>query len=164
MAKRGAALPLDTSKGVALYTDGSADNRDRSGGWAWVAFDAFHGEMCNSGGASDTTNNRMEMTAWIEGLTELHRMFGACSVIVYADSEYVGLGAMDRTRGRKKNKDLWEQLDKIIDDHDYVEFNHVKGHQTDVMNNLVDKMCGDARKAYRDKLKEQDETSTTPQS
>lgn len=156
-------LPLDPSKGIALYTDGSSDSRDKSGGWAWVAFDAFSGEMCNSGGATDTTNNRMEMTAWIEGLQELFLLFGACSVVVYSDSEYVGLGAIDRGRGRNKNKDLWQQLDQVIDDHSYVEFNHVKGHKDDTVNNIVDVMAGEARKAYRDELKEKNESSTTTQ-
>jgi ribonuclease HI len=137
----------------ALYTDGSSDSRDKSGGWAWVAFDAYQGEMSDSGGIMGTTNNRMEMTAWIEGLQELFLLFGACRVIVYSDSEYVGLGAMDRGRHRNKNNDLWKQLDQIIDNHLYVEFNHVKGHKDDVVNNIVDVMAGNARKQYRDEHK-----------
>lgn len=150
-------LPLVPDKGVALFTDGSSDSRDKSGGWAWIAIDAYDGEMSASGGASDTTNNRMEMTAWIEGLQEIFLLFGACRVIVYSDSEYVGLGAIDRDRNRNKNKDLWQQLDTVIDDHLYIEFNHIKGHNGDVINEIVDKMAGEARKTYRDK----NETSTT---
>lgn len=151
----------DTVQTWALYTDGSADSRDKSGGWAWIAFDAFDNEMKDSGGVSGTTNNRMEMQAWIEGLQTLLLMHGACQIIVYSDSEYVGLGAVDRTRNRTKNVDLWEALDQVIDDHMYIEFCHVKGHREDIMNHLVDKMASEARREHRDKEKEE-QTSNDP--
>ncbi len=136
-------LPLDPSKGLAAWTDGSSDSRNKAGGWAWIVIDAFGGELSDCGGALNTTNNRMEMTAWIECLQTLFLLLGECRVIMYSDSEYVGLGAMDRQRNRNKNKDLWEQLDQTIDDHLYIEFNHVKGHKDDVINNLVDQMAGE---------------------
>lgn len=133
----------------ALYTDGSSDSRDKSGGWAWIAFDAHGDEISDSGGTIGTTNNRMEMLAWIEGLQSLLLFHGPCYVIVYSDSQYVGLGAMDRGRNRNKNADLWSALDTVIDDHVYVQFCHVKGHKEDVMNHLVDKMASEARKSFR---------------
>lgn len=62
-----------------------------------------------------------------------------------SDSEYVGLGAIDRTRSRKCNKDLWPLLDKAVDSHLYVEFAHVKGHTGHMWNDRVDKLAGQAR-------------------
>ena len=139
---------LDPSGGFCLFTDGSAYTKDRSGGWAWLALDAFEGEFHVAGGRTETTNNRMEMLAWIKGLNALHKTFGPCEILVYSDSEYVGLGAMDSTRNRKLNKDLWFWLDQTISAHKYVEFVHVKGHSGQVYNERVDKLAGEARRAH----------------
>lgn len=136
---------LNASEGIALYTDGSAWNKNKSGGWAWIAKDAFDGEAQDSGGMRGTTNNRMEMMAWIKGLEAIHQALGPASIIVFSDSEYVGLGAMDRTRKRNCNPDLWAQLDAAVDLHLYVEFAHVKGHSNHHWNEKVDKLAGEAR-------------------
>jgi ribonuclease HI len=138
-------LSLDASEGIALFTDGSAWTGDRIGGWAWIALDSFGNEDAGYGWADDTTNNRMEMQAWIEGLNSLWDSCGVCEVLLYSDSEYVGLGAMDRSRARKINKDLWEQIDAAVDLHLIVEFVHVKGHGDSYYNDLVDKLAGEAR-------------------
>jgi ribonuclease HI len=138
-------VTLDPSEGIALFTDGSAWTGDRIGGWAWVALDAFGNEDAGYGCASDTTNNRMEMQAWIEGLIWTFKACGSCEVLVYSDSEYVGLGAMNRRRARKINLDLWDDLDKAIDLHPIVEFVHVKGHGDSYYNDLVDVLAGEAR-------------------
>lgn len=139
---------LDPSEGLGLFTDGSSSTKDRSGGWAFVIIDAFDGEYHEAGAVSDTTNNRMEMQAWIKGLECIYNHFGAQTIVVWSDSQYVGYGAMDRTRKRKINVDLWDELDKIIDRHLYVEFRHVKGHNGDVFNEMVDKLAGEARVAH----------------
>lgn len=138
---------LNPSGGIALFTDGSSHYKDRTGGWAWIAIDIFDGEALEIGGTQDTTNNRMEMTAWIKGLQALHAL-GPCEVLVYSDSEYVGLGAMDRTRNRRKNIDLWLELDEAIGLHEYVEFEFIKGHTGHHYNEAVDKLAGEARKAF----------------
>jgi ribonuclease HI len=141
---------LNPDPAIALFTDGSSYTKDRSGGWAWLALDINEESEIGMGGADDTTNNRMEMQAWIEGLTYLFRVYGPITVLVYSDSEYVGLGATNRSRKRNNNVDLWLALDEAIDRHEYVEFNHVKGHQKDgsYYNHLVDEMAGEARKAF----------------
>lgn len=136
---------LNGCEGIALFTDGSAWNVDKSGGWAWIAIDAFDGVAQDSGGVRGTTNNRMEMMAWIEGLKAIHETLGPSIVIVYSDSEYVGLGAIDRRRGRTCNMDLWKLLDAAVDSHVYVEFAHIKGHRGHEWNELVDKLAGEAR-------------------
>lgn len=148
---------LDPSSGVALFTDGSAHCKDRSGGWAWVAIDVDDGEACGSGGVSDTTNNRMEMMAWIEGLVSLYEEHGACEILLYSDSEYVGYGATNRERNRKINRDLWTMVDDAIDLHTHVEWHYVKGHfrgaerlMAHEYNQKCDRLASKARKAHRD--------------
>lgn len=136
---------LDVTEGVSLFTDGSSWTKDRSGGWAWIAVGIHDTEAWDSGAESDTTNNRMEMQAWIEGLLALYEAHGECMVDVFSDSEYVGLGATDLTRKRKINLDIWLVLDDAMVLHD-VEFYHVKGHNGHVYNERVDKLAGEARK------------------
>ncbi len=144
---------LDPAQGLGVWTDGSCDSKDGSGGWAWLAIDASEDgyEAFSMGGESDTTNNRMEMLAWIEALEAIHAVHGPCTIVVFSDSEYVGLGAMDRKRKRKVNVDLWIALDAAIDLHLYTEFRHVRGHQGHERNEIVDKLAGEARLAYRSK-------------
>jgi ribonuclease HI len=142
-----AILMLDKRKGIALFTDGSSYHKDGSGGWAYVAIDAFGDEVVGSGSASGTTNNRMEMQAWVEGLNWVFETLGPCKLLVYSDSEYVGLGAMDRTRMRRKNDDLWFEIDSAIDRHKMVEFVWVKGHRDSHYNILADELAGQARRA-----------------
>lgn len=140
---------LDPSDGVVLYTDGSAWSKDRSGGWSWLATDCGEGEAWDCGGVPNTTVNRMELMAWIEGLNTL-RVFGPLIVLVRSDSEYVGLGAMDRGRNRHKNKDLWDQLDEAIDAHELVHFDHVRGHSGNKYNDRVDVLANQARKSLNE--------------
>lgn len=142
-------MALDTSAGVALYTDGSSHYRDKRGGWAWIAIDAFGNEESASGAAQDTTNNRMEMQAVICGLAALEDRYGPCDVLVRSDSEYVVLGAKDALRTRVKNMDCWQAIDTNVARHAHVVFEHVKGHSGDHYNDRVDKLAGAARKLGR---------------
>lgn len=139
-------MPLNPSEGVALYTDGSSYNVDRTGGWAFVAVDAFDGEIRGWGRELDTTNNRMEMQAVIEGLYELALRHGACDVLVRSDSQYVVLGCQNPARARNVNHGEWAALDSSIAAHNHVEFEHVKGHDGDHFNEIVDGLAGKARK------------------
>jgi ribonuclease HI len=138
-------LSLDPTHGVALFTDGSCWTGDRIGGWAWLALDPEEGFEQGYGWDLDTTNNRMEMIAWAEGLEWLHELHGPLTVLVYSDSEYVGFGVENRSRQRKKNVDLWGRVFSAVDAHRHVEFCHVKGHGDSHYNDLVDKMAGEAR-------------------
>jgi ribonuclease HI len=138
-------MDLNKEKGVALFTDGSAWDQDGSGGWAWAAIDAFTGVVSESGRASETTNNRMEMQAWIEGLNSLADALGECVVLVYCDSQLVGRGFTGEYK-RKANLDLWEELDAAVNRHEYVEWIWVKGHGDSLYNDMVDKLASKARK------------------
>lgn len=137
---------LDSSEGVAIFTDGSAHYKDGSGGWAFVAIDLFGNEEIGSGYVPDTTVGRMEMQAQIEGLNYVFETLGPCELLVYSDSQYVVLGASDRTRKRRANKDLWFELDSAIGQHKYVESIWVKGHAESYYNQMVDEIAGDARR------------------
>lgn len=137
---------LDPSQGIAVFTDGSAYHGDKSGGWAWVALDAFEGTQADSGHVSNTTIGRMELFAPTSALVTLFGDYGSCDVLIYSDSEYVVLGASDPTRARRKNQEWWADLDAAISLHKYVAFAHVKGHADNQYNNLADKLAGKARK------------------
>lgn len=106
-------------KKVELYTDGACSGNPGPGGWGAILRYGEH-EKELSGGAHDTTNNRMELTAVIEGLKALKE---PCMVTVYSDSKYFCDGVQKgwvygwKKRGWKKsdgkpalNPDLWEEL------------------------------------------------------
>lgn len=138
-------MDLNKDRGIALFTDGSSYYKDKSGGWAWVAIDCHGGEAHDAGYVASTTNNRMEMQAWIEGLNVLYQELGPCEVLVYCDSETVGRG-FSGIYSRKANADLWEQLLAAADLHTYVEWVWVKGHKDSRYNDLADKLAGEARR------------------
>jgi ribonuclease HI len=139
---------------VVIYTDGSCIGNPGKGGWAAILRTGRR-EKVLSGGASDTTNNRMELRAAVEALKALGR---PCLVHLYTDSEYLRLGITEwvprwrrngwRTanRQRVKNRDLWKALLAAQRPHD-VHWHWVKGHANDPHNRRVDYL---ARKAISD--------------
>lgn len=137
---------LNPSKGIGLFTDGSSWTVDCSGGWAWIAIDCFDGETSRCGAVSDTTNNRMEMMAWIKGLEDVHQALGPCELLIFSDSEYVGKAVTYEGWGRKTNLDLWKRLDAALALHSYTEWVYVRGHSKHLYNDRVDKMASRARK------------------
>ena len=104
---------------VQIFTDGACSGNPGPGGWAAILRSGGH-ETELSGGEAATTNNRMELTAVIEGLRKLKR---GVLVAIYTDSRYVMDGASKwlsgwKTKGWKtadkkpvKNEDLWRALD-----------------------------------------------------
>lgn len=138
---------LRKDQGIALFTDGSAYYKDGSGGWAFVAIDFLGNEEVRSGHESNTTNNRMEMQAWVEGLDHVFKTLGSCEVLVYCDSEYIVNGIIDRHRNRNKNRDMWHAIEDAIEQHEYVEPIWIKGHSKSYYNGLADQLAGNARKA-----------------
>jgi ribonuclease HI len=139
---------------VELYTDGACSGNPGPGGWGVVLRDPAGREKELSGGAPDTTNNRMELMAAIEGLRALKR---PCKVDLYTDSTYVRRGVMEwlpkwrangwRTADRKpvKNQDLWEALAAAMQPHD-VTWHWVRGHAGIEGNEHADRL---ARAAVR---------------
>ena len=123
-------------KKVELFTDGACSGNPGPGGWgAILRFGTKEKEL--SGGAADTTNNRMELTAVIEGLLALKE---SCDVILTTDSRYVadgltkGWAANWKKNGWRKadkkpalNPDLWDELLRLCEIH-YLTINWIKGH------------------------------------
>ncbi|MCL1819691.1 MAG: ribonuclease HI [Oscillospiraceae bacterium] len=139
-------------KHIDLYTDGACSGNPGPGGWgAILIYEGIEKEM--SGGCIDTTNNRMELTAVIEGLNALKM---PCEVTVYSDSQYVinamtkGWAESWRAKGWVKsdkkpalNADLWEKLLNLCELH-RVSFIWVRGHADNEYNNRCDKLAVNA--------------------
>ena len=130
---------------VVMYTDGACKGNPGPGGWGvFLKSDGHEKELW--GGERETTNNRMEMTAVIEGLSALKR---PCRVAIYLDSEYVRKGITEwiggwKRRGWKtadnkpvKNDDLWRTLEAMAAQHD-VDWRWVRGHAGDPGNERAD--------------------------
>ena len=136
------------SEVVELYTDGACSGNPGPGGWGAILRVGAH-EKELFGGEPDTTNNRMELTAVIEGLRALKRPVKAC---VYTDSIYVQKGITEwihgwKARGWKtaskepvKNVDLWQALETEAARHE-LEWRWVKGHDGHVENERADALA-----------------------
>ncbi|MEM6710823.1 MAG: ribonuclease HI [Pseudomonadota bacterium] len=141
-------LTEGVSQRVEIWTDGACSGNPGPGGWGVILTYRGH-EKELKGGASDTTNNRMELKAAIEALSALKRR---SEVTLYTDSSYVKDGITQwlpgwKARGWKtaakkpvKNKDLWEALDAQIQSHE-VTWQWVKGHAGDPMNERADELA-----------------------
>ena len=136
-------------KTVTLYTDGACSGNPGPGGWgAILEFNGTEKEL--SGGEESTTNNRMELTAVIAGLSALKE---PCIVELYSDSKYVidglskGWAESWRKNGWKKadkkpalNPDLWEKLLDLTNIHT-LHYHWVKGHADNPKNNRCDQLA-----------------------
>lgn len=136
-------------KEVIIYTDGACSGNPGPGGWGTILdYKGKRKEL--SGGEAVTTNNRMELTAVIEGLKALKEK---CSVTVVTDSQYVSNGinlgwarSWQKNGWRKKDKkpalnpELWEELLQLCDKHT-VTINWIKGHAGHPENERCDEMA-----------------------
>ncbi len=150
-----------TLRCVQLFTDGACSGNPGPGGWAFILRDVKTGkELTGSGGASETTNNQMELQAVIEGLSSLKK---SCRVELYSDSKYVLQGLTEwmagwksrgwmRLEGKKKvpvkNVEHWKQLDQLVTLHS-ISFHHVKGHAGHPENERCDEMAVAASQQYQ---------------
>jgi ribonuclease HI len=145
---------------VNLFTDGGCSGNPGPGGWAYILRHLPSGkESENSGGVAETTNNRMELEAVVQGLSTLKR---PCSVELFTDSVYVGKGISEWMKGWKangwkrkeknklvelKNSDLWQRLDEQITRH-RVKYTRVAGHSGHPENDRVDELAVAAYQKY----------------
>ncbi len=133
------------SKKVIIYTDGACRGNPGPGGWgALLRFGAQ--EKSLYGAELETTNNRMELKAAIEALRALRRR---CRVELHTDSQYLCNGVLQWMENWKqknwmtadhkavKNRDLWETLDGLLDQHD-ITWHWVKGHAGNPGNEYAD--------------------------
>ena len=143
-------------KNVEIFTDGACSGNPGPGGWgAILRYKGNEKEL--SGGAADTTNNRMEITAVLQALTALKE---PCNVTLYSDSQYVcnalKLGwakkwkANNWMRNKKEpalNPDLLEKLLEQYDRHN-VTVVWVKGHAGHPENERCDRLAVEQAKKY----------------
>jgi ribonuclease HI len=133
---------------VEIFTDGACSPNPGPGGWGAILRYGRHTREIH-GGDPATTNNRMEMTAAIQGLESLTR---PSSVHVYTDSQYLRQGITKWLAGWKrngwvttdkkpvKNADLWRRLDTAAQRHD-VQWFWVKGHAGHPENERADALA-----------------------
>jgi ribonuclease HI len=145
---------------VELYTDGACSGNPGPGGWAFVLKHPASGKSKeSSGGERETTNNRMELSAVIQGLSVLNTR----SVVdLYSDSKYVLDGISTWIHGWKKkgwktadkkpvkNVDLWQALDEQVQKHD-VRFHWIKGHNEHPENERCDALAVAASMMFKGK-------------
>lgn len=135
-------------KKVAMFTDGACSGNPGPGGWGTILrYKTVEKEL--SGFSPSTTNNRMELTAVVEGLRALKQ---PCRLDIYTDSRYLrdGItrwihiwkknGWQTSNKLPVKNKDLWEALDKEAQRHSIV-WHWVKGHAGHPENERADRLA-----------------------
>ena len=147
-------------KNIELFTDGACSGNPGPGGWgAVLRYQGREKELC--GGEKDTTNNRMELTAVIMGLSALKE---PCEVRLVTDSKYVADGitkgwaeSWQKNNWRKADKkpalnpDLWEKLLELIKIHN-VTIEWVKGHAGHPENERCDQLAVNYYKQLQENL------------
>jgi ribonuclease HI len=149
-----------TSDVVIIHTDGACSGNPGPGGWgAILDYRGQRKELC--GGAAETTNNQMEMTAAIEALCALKR---PCKVEMHVDSSYVKDGITKwifgwkrngwKTADKKpvKNLELWQRLDTALAAHD-ISWHWVKGHAGHPENERADELANEGMAPFKAALK-----------
>jgi len=135
-------------KRVQLITDGACKGNPGPGGWACILrYNQHRRELW--GCSPRTTNNRMELTAAIEGLKALKE---PCEVEIVTDSEYLKNGITTWIRNWKRrnwmtsekkpvvNRDLWQELDELVNRHKTT-WSWTKGHASHTDNNRADELA-----------------------
>ena len=133
---------------VEIFTDGACKGNPGPGGWGALLIAGTRRKTLH-GGAAETTNNRMELTAAIEALNALQ---GPRQVVLHTDSKYVMDGINEwmpnwKKRGWKtaskkpvKNKDLWQALEEAVRRHE-IRWKWVKGHDGNPGNEAADALA-----------------------
>lgn len=148
-------LTKDFNRMIKVFTDGGCHPNPGPGGWGVVIVEEGKPNVELYGGERDTTNNRMEMTAFLKGLEAIGPE--RRHVLITTDSQYVKNGITSWIHGWKrrgwvtadgspvKNQDLWIKIDEVAQRHKLtVEW--VKGHTGHVENERCDVLATKGRK------------------
>jgi ribonuclease HI len=153
---------------VYLYTDGGCHGNPGPGAWAWRLVDANHNVLAEASGfEGETTNNRMELTAVIDGLRNAQnnreQLLSGLPLVIITDSQYVRQGITNwihrwkqngwKTSAKKpvKNSDLWRTLDEL-NGVIRPSWKWVKGHAGDTHNEGCDRLVQETIKKNRSTL------------
>jgi ribonuclease HI len=140
---------------VTIYTDGACSGNPGPGGWGVILISGAHRKEL-SGGAAETTNNRMELSAAIAALEALKQ---PSRVDIHTDSEYVQKGISTWIHGWKrngwrtaskepvKNADLWQRLDAAQAPHE-VHWHWVRGHAGHAENERADELAREGMEPF----------------
>ena len=136
---------------IKIYTDGSCLGNPGNGGWAAIIIS--NGEKIQiKGNKKNTTNNQMELLAPIQALKKIPK---GSKVQIFTDSKYVKSGITEWIHNWKKNEwktsnkkkvkniELWTELDFLSNQFE-INWNWVKAHSTDKLNNQVDLIAREA--------------------
>lgn len=147
-------MPTSQPNKIEIYTDGACSGNPGNGGWGAVLLYNGH-EKKISGSANDTTNNRMELMAVIEGLKAIKS--GKLAITIFTDSKYVQNGITSWIHSWKKNGwrgsnkkpvknvDLWQDLDQVSQKFN-IDWQWVKGHAGNKYNEIADQLATSAVK------------------
>lgn len=134
---------------VVIYTDGACKGNPGPGGWAAI-LTANGKEKVICGGCKDTTNNKMELTAVIEGLKALKR---PCDITIVTDSTYVMMTEDKwekwQNKARLPNRELWETFVRVWKDGGHsISWQKVVGHSGHPMNERCDRLASEQAVKY----------------
>lgn len=154
-------MPDEELPVVHLFTDGACSGNPGPGGWAFILRHVASGkEMERNGGEQETTNNRMELEAVVQGLAALKK---PCAVELFTDSVYVGKGLSEwmkkwkanqwkRKEGDRwkpvANEDQWRKLDELVSQHQ-LKYTRVAGHSGHPENERCDELAVEAARKFR---------------
>ena len=127
---------MTTTNAITIYTDGSCLGNPGPGGWGALVFGESEEPQRLSGHEAQTTNNRMELMAAIQGLEAVP---DGSKVVLHSDSSYL-VNTMTKNWKRRVNHDLWERLDTLSGSHN-VEWRWVRGHNGDRWNEAADRLA-----------------------
>ncbi|MGM9991660.1 MAG: ribonuclease HI [Candidatus Bruticola sp.] len=153
------ANELKCSGEIVIFTDGSCSGNPGPGGWAAILIHPKSGtEKHICGGNRHTTNNRMEITAVLEGLKAVKR---SAFITVFADSQYVlkafkegwlkkwqSSNWLNSKKQPVENQDLWQQLLEVSQRHT-IDWQYVPGHKNHYYNELCDKLAREQTEIFK---------------
>ena len=142
---------------IEIYTDGACLGNPGPGGWAAIIVDGDKKRAVH-GGHKNTTNNRMEILAVVEGLNQIPK---SEPVSVYSDSQYV-INTMTRGWKRNANTDLWARMDAVVSGRK-LSWNWVRGHSGHPLNEEVDKLAVKEAKSQANGSSPLEESSASEQ-
>lgn len=135
---------------ITVYTDGSCLGNPGPGGWAFLLVEDHNGQSAkvvfeHSGYYPDTTNNRMEMTAFLEALKYLAKNFSSHQCQIFSDSNLL-VQTINQGWKRKANQDIWNEIDQYISKLK-IQITWVKAHAKNAFNNRCDELAQSAARS-----------------